>query len=94
MAGSAAGGVFPSSNGQDRGPSSRVCRFESGRERHVSPRCSAAGQRAWSGTTRPQVRVLPARPIDSPVAQRKQERAVTTREAEGSNPSWGANEAP
>ena len=55
-----------------------------------SSRCSAAGQRAWSGTTRPQVRILPARPIDSPVAQWKQERAATNREAEGSNPSWGA----
>ena len=56
-----------------------------------SSRCSAAGQRAWSGTTRPQVRILPARPIDSPVAQWKQERAATNREGEGSNPSWGAN---
>ena len=26
--------LFPSSNGEDRGPSSRVCRFKSGRERH------------------------------------------------------------
>src|SRR5690242_13005868 len=25
--------LFPSSNGEDRGPSSRVCRFKSGRER-------------------------------------------------------------
>ena len=40
------GGVawFPSSNGQDRGPSSRVCRFKSGRERQYSSRCSAARQ--------------------------------------------------
>ena len=56
-----------------------------------SSRCSAEGQRAWFGTTRPQVRILPARPDDSPVAQRTKERAVTTREAEGSNPSWGAS---
>ena len=28
------GGVFPSSNGQDGGLSSRQCRFNSGRERH------------------------------------------------------------
>jgi hypothetical protein len=37
----------------------------------IQSRCSAAGQRASFGTRRPQVRILPARPIDSPVAQRK-----------------------
>ena len=31
---------FPSSNGEDRGPSSRVCRFKSGRERQRG--CSSA----------------------------------------------------
>jgi hypothetical protein len=37
----------------------------------VSSRCSAAGQRASFGTTRPQVRVLPARPYPcSSVARR------------------------
>jgi hypothetical protein len=36
-----------------------------------SSRCSAAGRRASFGTRRPQVRILPARPVDSPVAQRK-----------------------
>ena len=56
-----------------------------------SSRCSAAGQRASFGTRRPQVRILPARPDDSPVAQRNEERAATTREDEGSNPSGGAN---
>lgn len=45
------GGVawFPSSNGQDRGPSSRVCRFKSGRERQYSARCSAAASARRSG---------------------------------------------
>jgi hypothetical protein len=56
----------------------------------IQSRCSAAGQRASFGTRRPQVRILPARPIDSPVAQRTAERAATNREDEGSNPSWGA----
>ena len=56
-----------------------------------SSRCSAARQRASFGTRRPQVRLLSARPNDSPVAQRNEERAVTTREAEGSIPSGGAS---
>ncbi len=56
-----------------------------------SSRCSAARQRASFGTRRPQVRLLPARPDDSPVAQRNQERAATNREAEGSIPSGGAS---
>ncbi len=42
-----------------------------------SSRCSAAGQRASFGTTRAQVRILPARPGYSPVAQRNRERAAT-----------------
>ena len=49
------------------------------------------GKRTWFGTTKPQVRILPARPTDSPVAQWIKERAVTTREVEGSNPSRGAS---
>ena len=48
------------------------------------------GKRTWFGTTKPQVRILPARPTDSPVAQWIKERAVTTREVEGSIPSRGA----
>lgn len=92
------GGVFPSSNGQDRGPSSRACRFDSGRERQrYSTRCSAAGQRASFGTqrTRAFLRRAGSTPAGetnhAPVAQRNEERAVTNREAEGSNPSGGAN---
>lgn len=57
----------------------------------ISSRCSAAGQRASFGTTRPQVRILPARPTHSSVAQQEPEHAATNREAEGSNPSGGAN---
>jgi hypothetical protein len=40
---------FPSSKGQDRGPSSRVCRFKSGRERQQLSRGSAAASARRSG---------------------------------------------
>ena len=73
------GGVFPSSNGEDGGLSSRQCRFDSGRERHrIHLAVAQPGKRASFGTRRPQVRILPARPIYSPVAQWNRERAVTT----------------
>ena len=52
------------------------------------------GQRAWFGTMRSQVRILPARPDHTSVAQRKREHAATNRGAEGSNPSGGTNMAP
>ena len=44
----------------------------------ILSRCSAAGKRAWSGTTRPQVRVLPARPLNTSVAQRDQSARLRT----------------
>ena len=89
--------TFPSSNGQDRGPSSRVCRFESGREyqRFLSLAVAQPGQRASFGTRRPQVRILPARPINTSVITWRRnsetECLLVEQEVAGSSPAGAAN---
>lgn len=61
----------------------------------IFSRCSAAGQRAWFGTRSYEIRAAGSNPagetiFHTSVAQRTEERAATTREVEGSNPSGGA----
>ena len=81
--------LFPSSKGEDRGPSSRVCRFESGRERHR--------QRGRSSVARAPALQAGERRLESDrlhhflaVAQRLA-RLVRDEEDAGSNPAGETN---